>query len=72
MTFYLKGHQKYQKSKLKLPKKSAFIKQIWNYKSLSSGNFDTPGGKLHIVPHLKALNSIFEHSIKNEHGSLFT
>ena len=26
MTFYLKGHQIYQSSKLKLPKKSAFIK----------------------------------------------
>ena len=26
MTFYLKGHQNYQKSWLKIPKKSAFIK----------------------------------------------
>ena len=26
MTFYLKGHQNYQNSKLKIPKKSAFIK----------------------------------------------
>ena len=28
--------------------------------------------KVHTVPNLKALNSIFEHSIQNEHGSPFT
>ena len=45
MMYYHKGHQNCQKSKLKLPKKSAFIKQIQKYKSLSSGNFDAPGRK---------------------------
>ena len=28
--------------------------------------------KLHTVPHLKALNSIFEHLIQNGHGNPFT
>ena len=42
MTFYLKGHQNYQNSKFKIPKKSAFIKEGGKSKSLSCGSFDAP------------------------------
>ena len=42
MTFYLKGHQIYQNSRLKLPKKSAFMKLSGKSKSSSCVSFDAP------------------------------
>ena len=42
MTYYLKGHQIYQNSKLKLTKKSAFMKESGKSKSPSCGSYDAP------------------------------
>ena len=42
LTFYLEGHQNYQNSKLRIPKKSAFIQWSGKSKSPSCGSFDAP------------------------------
>ena len=55
MTFYLKGHQKYQNSKLKFPKSLLLLTKV------ESSNLQVVAVlmpleiKRHIVPHLKAL-----------------
>ena len=59
MNFFFKGHQNYQKSNLKVHEKSCFIKWIW--KVLTSGHSDAPWGKIHTLPHLKALISILNY-----------
>ena len=49
MTFYLKGLQKYERSKLKL------LNSLDKDKTLTCRIFDTPLGTRHTVPHWKAL-----------------
>ena len=60
MTFHLKGHQNYQKSKLKFPKSLLLLSKV------ESPNLQVVAAlmpleiKRHTVPHLKGLNSGLE------------
>ena len=70
MMFYLKGHQNYQKSNSKVPKKCPLIfNELHNSKSYLLADLMPLEIKYHTVPHLKGLNSGLEPQTSCGHGS---
>ena len=60
MTFYLKGHQIYQNSKLKLPKSLLLLSKVESLNLQVVSVFMPLEIKRHTVPHLKGLNSVIK------------
>ena len=56
MTFYLKGHQNYQNSKLKIPKKLLLLSKVESLNLQVVAVLMPLEIKHHTVPHLNGLN----------------
>ena len=66
MTFYLNGHQNYQKSKLKIPKSLLLLSKVKNLNPQIVAVLMLLEIKHHTVPHLKALTHSIKHA--SRHG----
>ena len=71
MKFSLKGHQKYQISKLEVPKITFSIQQIYKAKILTSGISDANWDITYRVPYFKAPYIGKDIFGVQEHGSTF-
>ena len=71
MTFYLKGHQVYQKSTLKLPIKSGSLTKMENLNLQIVVVLTLLNIRYNIIPHLKALTCSIEHASGQGHGNTF-
>ena len=71
MTFYLKGHQNYHKSKLELLKKFVFLSKMKSLNLQTLTVFILLEIKCHTAPHLKALTRGIVHTSEHWPGSAF-